>query len=165
MLVRTAQTATDIARIANIAQQIWHDSFSHIVTHEQIDYMIERFQSFNAIQEQLQNQGYTYYMVEMDDKLVAFCGVNISDDGKMFLSKMYVQSEYRSRGILSHVLKMLFDRCKKDGQSAIWLTTNKKNEAAISKYKHLGFEVVSERCTDIGFGYLMDDYIMEIKVK
>ena len=47
----------------------------------------------------------------------------------------------------------------------ITLRVNKKNYNTIDIYKHLGFRIKEAVVTDIGGGYVMDDYIMEYKIK
>ena len=47
------------------------------------------------------------------------------------------------------------------GKSCIYLTVNKYNSGSIEVYKKLGFTVADQVVTDIGGGYVMDDYIME----
>ena len=42
----------------------------------------------------------------------------------------------------------------------MYLTVNKYNEHAIDVYKHYGFKIVDSVVTDIGNGFVMDDYIM-----
>ncbi len=54
---------------------------------------------------------------------------------------------------------------RKRGLDALYLTVNKNNEMAIRAYKANGFEVIDAVETDIGEGFVMDDYIMERKVR
>ena len=49
------------------------------------------------------------------------------------------------------------------GLSAVWLTVNKHNDIAIRAYRGLGFELIGEGVTDIGNGFVMDDYYFELK--
>lgn len=49
--------------------------------------------------------------------------------------------------------------CKK-----IYLTVNKTNIKAIRVYERFGFEKTDQVVFDIGNGYVMDDYIYEVKV-
>ena len=44
---------------------------------------------------------------------------------------------------------------------SIQLTVNKYNTNTISAYKKWGFEIIDSVVTDIGEGFVMDDYIME----
>ena len=49
--------------------------------------------------------------------------------------------------------------------AARWLTVNRYNDHTIDVYKHWGFTVAREQCADIGNGFVMDDYVMELEVK
>ena len=46
----------------------------------------------------------------------------------------------------------------------VWLTVNKHNTDSIQFYLRQGFVVVEDIVTDIGNGYVMDDYLMETRV-
>ena len=46
----------------------------------------------------------------------------------------------------------------------MYLTVNKGNELAIRAYEGTGFETIDAVVTDIGEGFVMDDYIMELRV-
>ena len=52
--VRTPEQSEALAAIAD---EVWHEHFASILSPEQIDYMVERFQSVPALTDQLQNQG------------------------------------------------------------------------------------------------------------
>ena len=55
--------------------------------------------------------------------------------------------------------------CKMRELNQIWLTCNRNNTNSLEVYKHLGFTVAREEVTDIGEGFVMDDFIMEYDVK
>ena len=46
----------------------------------------------------------------------------------------------------------------------ITLTVNKYNFVAVCAYEKLGFTRIGEAETDIGDGYIMDDYLYEFEV-
>ena len=50
------------------------------------------------------------------------------------------------------------------GFEAMYLTVNKYNELGIRAYEGTGFETIDSVETDIGGGFIMDDYIMELKL-
>ena len=56
------------------------------------------------------------------------------------------------------------DLCRERGLRAMYLTVNKGNVLGIRAYKGNGFEVIDAVETDIGKGFVMDDYIMEKRV-
>lgn len=142
--------------MAELASEIWHEYWPCILTPEQIDYMVENFQSENAIKEQIANENYTYYFLITDGKVAGYTGV--SDKGEyLFLSKLYIKKEFRHQGIG----RKAFEEIKKLGFNKIQLTVNKYNKNTIDAYLKYGFKIIDEAVTDIGNGFVMDDYIME----
>ncbi len=154
------QTAEKIKTLAALASGIWHEYFPVILTGEQIDYMVERFQSAAALTQQIREQGYQYYFLIAEGRPVGYCGVR-PDENKLFLSKLYLKQECRGKGYASQTFAFLEELCGQKGYEAIWLTVNRFNEAAVAVYKKKGFTVVREQKTDIGHGFVMDDYVME----
>ena len=61
-------------------------------------------------------------------------------------------------------MEFLKDYCHKHGLTKIWLTCNKYNSHTLDVYHHLGFSNVRSQVADIGNGYVMDDYILELEV-
>ena len=61
------------------------------------------------------------------------------------------------------MLEYLRGLCREAGARTIWLTVNRRNERAIGAYRRAGFREVRAQVTDIGGGYVMDDYIMELE--
>ena len=53
----------DIKDLAKLTDEIWHEYWPCILSAEQIDYMVEKFQSENAIFNQIKNENYTYYFI------------------------------------------------------------------------------------------------------
>jgi hypothetical protein len=51
------------------------------------------------------------------------------------------------------------------GFDKICLTVNKRNAGAVAAYHKMGFETVDSVNTDIGGGFFMDDYVMELSVR
>lgn len=91
-------------------------------------------------------------------------GVRPEEDA-LFLSKLYIHSGSRGRGYARQALNFLIQRCKKYGLTKIWLTVNRNNLNTIAAYKKMGFQIVREQVADIGNGFVMDDYIMELIIE
>lgn len=119
--------------------------------------MVERYQSVQAITEQLE-QGYHYLLALEDGQPCGFCGYHRETD-RMFLSKIYIRKDFRRHGIASAFLKQVTEESQ--GLAAIYLTVNKHNAGSIAAYQHFGFETIDSVVTDIGHGYVMDDFIMQ----
>lgn len=149
-----------VAELARSAAEIWREYYISIITMDQIDYMIGKFQSAQAVQDQIENQGYAYYVMYNEGSIAGYCSVK-EEDGKLFLSKFYVSKENRGKGYASQTMVFLEQLCKDRGLSHIWLTVNRHNESSIGVYRKKGFQVIREQVADIGNGYVMDDYVME----
>lgn len=149
-----------IEDLAALADAIWHEYWPDIISPEQTDYMIEKYQSVDAITDQISNQGYEYYFISNGKDNVGFFGLQPEAE-KMFLSKLYVAKDYRGQGYSSDVFTFLENLCRERDLDAIWLTVNKNNRKAIDVYKIKGFETVRKQTKDIGEGFSMDDYVMQ----
>lgn len=49
MQIRKCQSDEDIQQLAKLANEIWHEYFIDIISFEQIEYMVEKFQSYPAL--------------------------------------------------------------------------------------------------------------------
>lgn len=157
-----ATTDDDIRIISSIGNTVWKEAYDGIVPRDQIEYMLDRFQSFEAMRRQI-SEGYTYLMLIADGEHVGYAGY-VPKDGKLFLSKIYILAGYRGRGYSTSVFQHLRDVARAQGLSSIYLTVNRDNERAIGAYKHAGFEVVRSEDNPIGDGFVMNDYVMELRV-
>ena len=158
--IKEVKTEAEIQRLADMAGKIWHEFFPGIISKEQIDYMVDKFQSFRAMTDQMQNQGYRYHVLEADGEPMGYTGWKL-EDGKLFLSKIYLKKEARGKGYSSILFRFLEQQARENNASAIWLTVNKYNAHSIAVYEHKGFKTVRTQEADIGNGFIMDDYIME----
>ncbi|GAA4832200.1 hypothetical protein GCM10023310_06840 [Paenibacillus vulneris] len=159
--VKTEEEVTDLARLA---AEIWNEYFITIISREQIDYMVQKFQSYPALTDQLKHQGYEYYFMKLNGSNIGYMGVK-QEEGKLFLSKLYILKEHRGTGFASRAMEFLVELCRKRGLSAIWLTVNRYNDATIAVYEKKGFKKLRTQVADIGNGFVMDDYIMEKEIR
>ena len=79
----------------------------------------------------------------------------------MFLSKLYIKKDYRHKGIGKEAFLKIIDIAKEKKYKKIRLTVNKNNKNTINAYLKYGLKIAYEDITDIGHGFVMDDYIMD----
>jgi len=152
----------EIKELAKLASDIWHEYWTCILSLKQIDYMVEKFQSYNAITEQIEKENYTYFFILYDDKKAGYIGVS-KKENYLFLSKLYIKKEFRHKGIGSKSFEFIKDFSLQNGYNKIQLTVNKYNKNTIDAYIKWGFQTIDSVITDIGNGFVMDDYIMEYR--
>lgn len=155
-------TKEKIEQVAKLAHEIWHEHFTAIIGTEQVDYMLEKFLSPKALEQQLKD-GYEYFLISYQNQLVGFSGIR-EENNSIFLSKLYLRKECRGKGMSSYVMKKYVERCEEKHLDKIWLTCNRFNKNTLDIYEHFGFQKVRTQAADIGNGFVMDDYILEYKI-
>lgn len=158
------QSQEEIEQLAQLASTIWKEYYTGIISEEQIDYMVEKFQSPAAIKSQIEEQGYEYYLLKPDGEYVGYIGIKATAAESLFLSKFYISKEYRGRGYGSKVMEFLYKLCQERDIKKIWLTVNRYNENSIMVYERKGFYKLRTQISDIGNGFVMDDYVMEKEI-
>lgn len=158
-----AKTDGDIETIAKIANEIWNQHFIPIIGKDQVNYMVEKFQSYPAIKEQVTDEGYEYFTLYSDDAPCGYMGVH-PESHALFLSKLYIRKEFRGQHLATKSLRFLINLCRERGLKKIWLTCNKHNDNTLQIYNHLGFRITDEQIADIGNGFVMDDYILTYEI-
>ncbi len=158
-----ATTDSDFRTVAEVATTVWREAFKGIVPDDQVEYMLGKFQSYEAIRNYVLEEGYTYLMIREGSRVVGYAAY-VPEGDRLFLSKMYILKEFRHQGRTSAVFDHLREVARALGLRAVYLTVNRDNSASISVYEHEGFETVESRDTPIGDGFYMYDFIMEMKV-
>lgn len=154
--IKQATTAEDIETVAKLADTIWREHYIPIVGKPQIDYMLEKFQSASAMNQQIAN-GYEYYTMFYDHKPVGYLAI-VKEEQALFLSKIYVLKEFRGKKIGKQAMKFIETKAREYQKPKIRLTVNINNVDSIEAYTKLGFRNVGPLVTDIGQGFIMDDY-------
>lgn len=156
----SVETKPQIEEVARLAADIWHEYYITLITREQIAYMVDKYQSVPAIEEQIGREGYAYYLMQAGETAVGYMAVK-PDSDTLFLSKFYVAKEHRGQGYASQADAFLDELCEASGVNRIWLTVNRDNRSSIAVYEKKGFRIVREQVADIGNGFVMDDFVME----
>ncbi|HOW28892.1 MAG TPA: GNAT family N-acetyltransferase [Elusimicrobiota bacterium] len=150
----------DIAAVEALARRIWREHYIPLIGEAQVEYMLTRFQSEDAIAAQIA-AGYSYYLMEEEGgRAIGYLSFVLEGD-RLFLSKFYVDREHRGRGFGRRALQFVETCARKKGVSKITLTVNKNNAGSIRVYAKLGFVVSGPVVRDIGSGFVMDDQGME----
>ena len=148
-----------ISEMSVVASAIVREHYDPILGTQQNDYMLEKFQSPEAIKEQL-DRGYSYYFVGDKAHRLGFAAFYPRGDA-MYLSKLYLYKEERGKGYSKLILDFLKDKAREEGLSAIELNVNRFNPS-IAVYEHLGMRRIRAEKNDIGSGYYMDDYVYRL---
>lgn len=152
-----------IIEVEQLANSIWYEYYAPMIGSRQVEYMLEKFQSKKAITRQINMEGYLYYLIERD--ICGFIGyfavLPRLQSAELILSKIYIQSNDRQRGYGGITMRFIEGIANQTGLAKITLTVNKNNVDSIAAYQKMGFEIAGSMVTEIGGGFVMDDYKME----
>lgn len=151
----------DIPLIRKLTFAIWPQTYSSIISKEQVDYMLHMMYSPASLQKQMQD-GSIFIIVYDDNKLpVGFAAYKPIDTLTWKLDKIYVLASQQGKGTGKFIINFIVDEIKNKHAKALQLNVNRQNKAK-DFYEKLGFTVIKTADFDIGNGYFMNDYVMEL---
>jgi GNAT superfamily N-acetyltransferase len=153
----------DFEQIEKLGSVIWGEHYTPIIGVEQVEYMLDKFQSVSAIKSQIL-EGFEYYSIYFKEAAVGYLSV-VKNEDALFLSKFYISKNERGKGIGKHTLDFVIDKASGLGLSKISLTVNKYNSNSIKAYEKMGFKIIDSTIVDIGNGFKMDDFVMVKTIK
>ncbi|MBR5425582.1 MAG: HAD-IA family hydrolase [Clostridiales bacterium] len=149
--------------VVSLAQIIWNEWFPKIISQEQVNYMVEKFQSMPAIDKAIEEEGYQYFLEVLGDTPIGYMGVKEQEDA-LLLSKLYLMKPFRGQRRSNVFFEKAEEIAREKGKDKVRLYVNRYNYNSIRVYLRRGFRIVKEEKTDIGGGFICDDYVMEKEI-
>jgi len=147
--------------IIELAGVIWRACYPGIISHAQIDYMLARMYALDVLRDEIRSQGIRYDRLLVEDELAGFASYGpTAETGVVKLHKLYLLPELQGHGLGSRLLQHVEREVRAGGAHRLILFVNKRNARAIKAYQRNGFVIAESVVTDIGGGFVMDDYIM-----
>lgn len=153
-----AATIDDLPTIEKLARDIWPGTYGHILSAGQLEYMLQLIYSQTSLERQLLQEQHHFLLVEWEGKPVGFADYSIYAPGVYKLHKIYVHERMQGKGVGKALIEYVMEKVK---GHRLRLNVNRHNKARYF-YEKLGFVVTGEEDIDIGNGYFMNDYVMEI---
>jgi len=159
---KLAKNKSNFKIIADLASKIWTEHYTPIIGSNQVEYMLKKFQSVLAIENQIA-EGYEYSTLYFDEIPVGYISI-IKRENVLFLSKIYILSSARGKGIGKFAMNFIEQKARELKLASITLTVNKNNVNSIKAYEKMGFKNRGVQIADIGNGFVMDDFLFEKKL-
>ena len=151
----------DVEAIAALAREIWHAHYLTIIGAAQIEYMLEQRYKPEILREELQRQGLWWDKLLVDGRMTGFASYFLTANaGEMKLDKLYVHRDHQRKGYGGMLVARALGIARENKCATLVLAVNKNNRNAIAAYRKYGFRSAGSAVTDIGGGFVMDDYIM-----
>lgn len=156
-------TTDDIPLIQKLSLEIWPQTYSSIISREQTDYMLEMMYSNESLISQI-NKGTQFIIINEKYIPLGFASYKMIGDNIYKLDKIYLLQSQQRKGIGKFVMNHIIEEIKNKGAASLQLQVNRNNINAKSFYEKIGFQVIKEADFEIGNGYFMNDFVMEIKI-
>ncbi|MDZ4287172.1 MAG: GNAT family N-acetyltransferase [Prosthecobacter sp.] len=166
-----APVAVRIRRIAEnelpivqkLAHRIWFEYYPGIISEAQIRYMLAIWYETGAMIREMNMRDVWFALIEAEAHgAVGYLSFEQPQGTDIvFINKLYVLPEMHGRGLGAAALRWTEERARELDCQRVQLRVNKANAIAIRAYQRAGFRFLEDVCTDIGSGFVMDDYLME----
>jgi len=157
----TEATEADLRPVAELAGVVWRAHYPGIISRAQIDYMLARGYSHEALLRFVTEPGARLLLASVDERLIGFAAYyRVEDATELKLDKLYVHQDFHGEGVGSRLIERVEEDARAQHRSTLILNVNKNNTRAIRTYERNGFVIRDSVVVDIGGGYVMDDFIM-----
>ncbi|NBQ70626.1 MAG: GNAT family N-acetyltransferase, partial [Nitrosomonadaceae bacterium] len=154
-------TAGDADVISALAETIWRHHYAHIISTEQIEYMLQQRYQPELIKKQLSSPVIWWRKLILDEAIIGFaCCMLTNKPGELKIDKLYIHHDHHRKGYGAMLVKDAIQIMRENDLQSLILTVNKDNRTAISAYRRYGFEITGDSIVDIGNGFVMNDYLM-----
>ena len=150
----------DIPYIQQIAKETWPQAYGKILSKEQLEYMLGLLYSAPSLQQQM-HDNHHFFLAIQNYAPIGFASFSQVETDVYKLQKLYVLPKIQKSGAGKQLLQTVITVAKSMGGKQLLLNVNRKNQAR-SFYEKYGFKIMKEEDIDIGNGYFMNDYIMEL---
>lgn len=154
----------NIPQIQRIAYATWPSTYGEILSEPQMHYMLATMYNTDTLSRQL-HEGHHFALAEAEGKAIGFAGYSPAEEETVYkLHKLYVLPNIQKEGAGKSLLSYVMDHAKQAGATRLQLNVNRFNNAR-QFYEKKGFQVIREEDIDIGNGFFMNDYVMEISLQ
>jgi diamine N-acetyltransferase len=160
-IIKTAATQ-DIPLIMSLANETWAVAYKDILSHAQMEYMLQLIYSATSLEEQMIEKQHNFILAYDGTAAVGFASYSpksVEEPGTYRLHKIYIHPNQQGKGTGKVLLDYILSDIKTKSATGLELNVNRHNKAQ-HFYRKLGFEIIKEEDIDIGNGYYMNDYVM-----
>jgi ribosomal protein S18 acetylase RimI-like enzyme len=149
------------AVIEDIARRTWPDAYGKILSQEQLQYMLDKFYNAATLKERMLKNS-IFYLIKERKAALGFMELGLNECGHTCkLHKLYIlpnqQGRHLGRQLIDHAIAV----CREFKQTGLYLNVNRHNKA-LGFYEKMGFKIILSEDIDIGNGFYMNDYVLQI---
>lgn len=151
----------DVPRVQRLANDIWRRHYPGILSRAQIEYMLHRGYSREALLPFIGTADAGLATAARNGAAIGFIAWYKPDARPvMKLDKLYVLPENHGEGVGRALIEHVLERATAAGCSSVTLNVNRRNARSIRAYERSGFDIRGSGDFPIGDGFVMEDFIM-----
>lgn len=153
---------SDFTVIREIAFQTWPATYGEILSTEQLRFMLNKFYSLENLQLNVE-QNQLFFIISENEIPLGFLGIEHHFDKKPItkIHKIYILPNNQGKGIGKLAIDFVIKSALENQNNKIILNVNRFNRA-VQFYQKMDFKIIQEIDIEIGDGYLMEDFVMEL---
>lgn len=153
---------TDFETIHALAKRVWNPTYRAILSEPQLEYMFDMMYSEAAYNEQIAIKNHHFLLVKDDKEFLGFASYELNYHSETTkIHKLYIVPEAQGKGAGRLMMNNIIMLAKQHQNDKIILNVNRYN-TAVRFYEGIGFVKIGEEDIEIGNGYLMEDFIMQL---
>jgi GNAT superfamily N-acetyltransferase len=152
--------------VNKLAHAIWPSAYGEILSHDQLTYMLDKIYALSSLENQFLNLHHNFIIASDENMAVGFASFSFKEEetSVFHLHKIYVLPSHQGSGTGKILLDYVINEIKKQGATILTLNVNRYNKARYF-YEKKGFTIRQEVDIEIGEGYYMNDYVMELSLQ
>jgi GNAT superfamily N-acetyltransferase len=125
----------DFQELRQLADRIWRQHYTGMISTAQIDHMLDRRFSDDALRTYLQTATSWLELLRVAGSAVGYCGCAVvaEEPQSLKLDQLYLLDSHRGMGLGRFMLSHIERRAENLGLHTIVLQVNKRNEAAFER--------------------------------
>jgi GNAT superfamily N-acetyltransferase len=166
MFTITKISTESIPQIERLSSEIWHKVYPLLITTEQIDFMLNMMYSRSSLEKQILELEHQFILISTDEEAVGYASYSLKSAAEptiFRLNKLYLQPACHGQGMGKAMIQFIIAETLPQGAKFLELNVNKENPT-VAFYKKFGFTITEETVVQIGEGYVMDDFVMTLKI-
>jgi ribosomal protein S18 acetylase RimI-like enzyme len=152
----------DIPLIHELAKEVFFATYEPLQPKEKVAHLFSLMYNIPALTEQMERKNHVFLLCKDESGYLGYASYEFNYKGtnKTKIHKIYVMPAAQGKGVGKEMINAIAAISQQNKIPTLLLDVYRHNPA-IQFYEKLGFKNVGEQVTDVGNGFVMDDFLME----
>ncbi len=157
-------TFQDVQLIRQLAEQTFHITYLPLQPKDKVDYLFDLMYNTSSLTSQM-NKGQQFILAKDETGYLGYASyeINYKDQGKTKIHKIYIMPTAQGKGVGKELVNYIGGIAGQNKNTIVLLDVFRHNPA-VQFYEKMGFKKVGEQITEVGNGFVMDDFVMEKRI-